>query len=257
MTTIADFMERKDHSVRHITLIDPGKQSSEVAAGRAVAAVAAGSSMIFVGGSTDTPNEVVHETCLAIQQALEGESSNETGENKPPVVLFPGGAHALSPAADGILFMMLMNSTDARFLIGEQANGAPYIEQFGIEPIPSGYIVAAPGGEVGRVGSADLIEPDQIERVYQYALAAKMYGFRVLYLEAGSGAHTPVSVELIQAAKRVEGLTLVVGGGLRTPADVSKAAEAGADWVVTGTITEEEQDYSQLGMRLSEMISVL
>ena len=27
--------------------------------------------MIFVGGSTDTPDEVVHETCKSIQDALE------------------------------------------------------------------------------------------------------------------------------------------------------------------------------------------
>ena len=91
---------------RHITLIDPGKQSAEVATRRAIAAVESGSRMIFVGGSTNTPDKVVHETCESIQQAFElqtfaASQSPDSDEDtwKVPVVLFPGGAHALSPAA--------------------------------------------------------------------------------------------------------------------------------------------------------------
>ena len=90
-------------------------------------AVECGSSMVFVGGSTDTPDDVVHATCAAIQEALElrmfAASQDPTGEENRwdvPVVLFPGGAHALSPAADAITFMMLMNSTKREFLVGEQ-----------------------------------------------------------------------------------------------------------------------------------------
>ena len=109
---------------RHITLIDPGKQSAKTATRRAIAAIESGSSMIVVGGSTDTPDEVVHETCKSIQEALELQifaSSQDplSDENKwkIPVVLFSGGAHALSPAADGITFMMLMNSKSRKFLL--------------------------------------------------------------------------------------------------------------------------------------------
>ena len=47
-----------------------------------------------------------------------------------PVILFPGGAHAMSSSADGILFMMLMNSRSRQFLIEEQLIGAPLIDQF-------------------------------------------------------------------------------------------------------------------------------
>ena len=77
---------------------------------------------------------------------------------KIPVVLFPGGAHALSPAADGITFMMLMNSKSRKFLIGEQLRGAPYLEKFGVEALPTGYLVFSPGGKVGEVGEAELIQ---------------------------------------------------------------------------------------------------
>ena len=46
-------------------------------------------------------------------------------------------------------------------------------------------------------------------------MAAQAYGFRMFYLEAGSGAETPVSPELIKTARESCDLTLVVGGGIR------------------------------------------
>ena len=60
---LQNYVLDRSRGCRHVTLIDPGKQSSEVATRRAIAAIEAGSRMIFVGGSTDTPDEVVHETC--------------------------------------------------------------------------------------------------------------------------------------------------------------------------------------------------
>ena len=47
---------------KHITLIDPDKQSPEVAAQRALVAVECGTSAIFVGGSTDTGSNIVPAT---------------------------------------------------------------------------------------------------------------------------------------------------------------------------------------------------
>lgn len=247
--------------VRHITLIDPAKQSPDLAAKRAMVAVECGSKMIFVGGSTDTPDAVVHATCVAIQEAFElrmfAASQDPNSEESMwdiPVVLFPGGAHALSPAADAITFMMLMNSEKREFLVGEQIRGAPYLHQFGVEALPTGYVVCAPGGRVGEVGAAQLIQPTDVELVHAYALCAKMYGFSLLYLEAGSGAKTPVHSDLINKVASVEGLTLLVGGGLRTANDIRRAVAAGAHWVVTGTITEEATSLEELRQHLKELI---
>lgn len=249
---------------RHITLIDPGKQSAEIATRRAIAAIESGSSMIFVGGSTDTPDEVVHETCKSIQEALElqifaASQDPLSDENKwrIPVVLFPGGAHALSPAADGITFMMLMNSKSRRFLIGEQLRGAPYLEKFGVEPIPTGYVVFSPGGKVGEVGDAELIYEGQDDTVYAYALTAKMFGFKALYLEAGSGASTQVDISSIKSARQVEELCLVVGGGIRSGKQAASAANAGANWIVTGTLTEDASSMEELKQRVSEIVNAI
>ena len=249
---------------RHITLIDPDKQSPEVAAKRALVAVECGTSAIFVGGSTDTGSNIVDATCGAIQEALELAmfaasqlpDANEDMWNTP-VILFPGGAHATSSRADGILFMMLMNSESRKFLIGEQLAGAPHIAETELQTIPTGYLVCAPGGVVGKVGQAKLIQSDEIDLVTAYCQTAEMYGFTTIYLEAGSGASSPVSVDLIKAARASTRCTLLVGGGIRTPEQMKAAALAGADYIVTGTITEEFDDLNMLKSSLQSLLNVL
>ena len=261
--TTLEYVTSNSQNTRHITLIDPAKQDSNTAANRAMVAVECGSSMIFVGGSTDTPDEVVHSTCQAIQEAFElrafaasQDPESDESQWQIPVVLFPGGAHALSPAADAITFMMLMNSNTRRFLVGEQVRGAPYLEKFGVEALPTGYLVCAPGGRVGEVGEAELIQPDDVDLVNAYALTARMFGFKILYLEAGSGANSQVNPRLIESARTVDGLSLVVGGGIRTPEQAALAAQAGADWIVTGTLTEDASDLDELRQRISGIVSV-
>ena len=61
--TTLEYTVTTNGTTRHVTLIDPAKQDPHTAANRAMVAVEAGSAMIFVGGSTDTPDEVVHATC--------------------------------------------------------------------------------------------------------------------------------------------------------------------------------------------------
>ena len=257
-----EYVCRPRSGTRHAILIDPADQTPEVAAKRCVAAVSAGSSMILVGGSTDTDMDNVHETILAIKEALElvtwaSSQDSDTEEDgwNVPVLLFPQGAAALSPAADGITFMMLMNSTSPRFLIEEQVAGAPYIREAGIVPLPMGYVICAPGGRAGQVGQANLIESGETDRVSAYAMAAESYGFGLFYLEAGSGATRPVESDLIQAARKSCNLTLVVGGGIREGAAARRAAQAGADWIITGNLSEEFDDANQLEQVLSEFIT--
>ena len=247
---------------RHAILIDPADQTPDVAAKRAMAAVAAGSRMVLVGGSSDTDMDNVHRTVVAIQEALElvtWASSQDSGLEeknwKVPVVLFPQGAAALSPAADAITFMMLMNSKSPRYLIEEQVAGSLYIKKAGISPLPMGYIICEPGGKAGEVGKADLILSSETERIAAYATTAEYYGFKIIYLEAGSGAKTPVSPELIKAARKSCDLTIIVGGGIRDGDTAKIASDAGADWVITGNLTESFDDANALQNVLMEFIS--
>ena len=203
----------------------------------------------------------VHRTVVAIQEALElvtWASSQDSGLEeknwKVPVVLFPQGAAALSPAADAITFMMLMNSELRKFLIGEQLRGASNLEKFGVEALPTGYLVFSPGGKVGEVGNAQLINKGENDLVKSYAITAKMFGFQFLYLEAGSGASSQVDAESIKTARNVDELCLIVGGGIRTGQQAATAAHSGANWVVTGTITEDAEDMDELRQRISEIV---
>ena len=261
MGVLADYMCDTSSGTRHAIVIDPADQTPDIAANRALAAAHAGSSMILVGGSSDTDMENVHATIVAIKEALElatwaaSQDSDMDDSVQIPVVLFPQGAAALSPAADGITFMVLMNSMDQRFLIGEQVKGAPFVKKAGIEPVPMGYLICEPGGKAGEVGKADLIAPQQTERVEAYAMAAQFLGFKLLYLEAGSGVETPVNPELIKAARESCDLPIIVGGGIRDPQAARDASEAGADWIITGNITEEYDDASELQVVLSDLIS--
>ena len=247
----------------HIILIDPDDATPDVAAQRCVAAVTAGSQMIFVGGSSGTDEDNVHATVVAIQEALElckWNASQDAGLSETdwevPVVLFPQGAAALSTSADAITFMMLMNSRDTDFLIGEQVRGAPYVRGAGIEPMSMGYVVCAPGGKAGEVGQANLIESDQTDLVSAYAMCAEAYGFSIIYLEAGSGANTPVNPDLIRAARDAsDKLVLLVGGGIRDGATAKRAIDAGADWIVTGNLAEEFVDAHELQTTLQTFIT--
>ncbi len=63
---------------------------------------------------------------------------------------------------------------------------------------------------------------------------------RFVYLEAGSGAPAPVPVPLVRAVREVLSIPIIVGGGIRSGAEACELLEAGANGLVTGTITEEE-----------------
>ena len=93
--------------------------------------------------------------------------------------------------------------------------------------------------------------------VKNYAITAKMYGMSTIYLEAGSGAESPVSKDIIEKAAEITGLTVIVGGGIRDAKSAATAAIAGADWIVTGTVTEELSDNNQLRQLMREIISAI
>ena len=50
---------------------------------------------------------------------------------------------------------------------------------------------------------------------------------------------------------------MLVGGGIRTPQQAQLAAEAGADWIVTGTLTEDAADLADLRDKISAITNIL
>ena len=101
------------------------------------------------------------------------------------------------------------------------------------------YLVVAPGMAAGRVGMAQPLPRNDSKQVVSHALAGQYLGMKYIYLEAGSGASEPIPDEIIRHVRNEIDVTLIVGGGIRTPSEASKVVKAGADIVVTGTIVEE------------------
>jgi|Deesub1362A_J573_1020465.scaffolds.fasta_scaffold00109_56 phosphoglycerol geranylgeranyltransferase len=215
----------------HLTLIDPDKQTSKRASKIAKEAAEGGTKGFMIGGSRGISEEYLDTTVREIK-----------GVTDLPIILFPGDISGISPNADAIFFMSLLNSRNPYFITGAQAMGAPIIRKIGIEPIPMGYIIVEPGGAVGKVGAADLISRSDHERACGYALAAQYFGMQLVYLEAGSGADEHVPEKMITEVKKVIDIPLIVGGGIKTEEDAYNVAKSGADIVVTGTVVERTSD---------------
>jgi phosphoglycerol geranylgeranyltransferase len=219
----------------HMTLIDPDKQEPEIAGEIAFESFRCGTSAIMVGGSTGVERHGLDETLRSIKAKV-----------SIPVIGFPSGISGLSPLFDALYFLSMMNSKLPRHITGEQAAGALLTKRYGIEPIGMGYIIIEPGMKVGEVGHADPVRRDEIERAVGYALAAEYFGMKLVYLEAGSGAPSPVPARMIEAVKREISIPLVVGGGIRNSAAAAEAAAAGADVIVTGTVVEKRDGRDNL-----------
>lgn len=228
----------------HLTLIDPDSQSPRQAAAMALAAAKGGTDAIMVGGSVGAAGILLHETVREIRELTD-----------LPVILFPSSVAGLCENADAVFFMSLLNSRSPAYIVENQALGAPLILRYGLEPIPMAYIIIEPGGTVGFVGDARLIPRRKPELAAAYALAAKFMGMRMVYLEAGSGADSPVPAGMVALVKKLLGdVLLIVGGGIRCGDAAAELVAAGADLIVTGTGVEKSQDVTSFVFELTKSI---
>ncbi|HIP84203.1 MAG TPA: geranylgeranylglyceryl/heptaprenylglyceryl phosphate synthase [Methanothermococcus okinawensis] len=157
-----------------------------------------------------------------------------------PVILFPGNVDGLTPYADAVFFMSLMNSTNTYWTTLAPTLGAPTVKRYSLEPIPMAYIGVEPVKRtaVGFVGEINEIPQRKPKIAAMYCLSARYFGMRWAYLEAGSGAEYPVSDEMIKISKEISNINIIVGGGIRTPEVAYRKVICGADAVVTGTVVE-------------------
>ena len=165
---------------------------------------------------------------------------------KMPIIFFPGGVTQLNGHYDAMFFMSILSGRNPHYLIGEQAIAAPIVKDIGIETIPMGYLLLDGGTTttVEFMSSTKPIPMDRPEITVAHALAAQYLGKKFVYLEAGSGAKVPVSVETIKAVKKQIEIPIIVGGGIKTPEQAAERVKAGASFIVTGTITEKLENIS-------------
>ncbi|MDP7435417.1 MAG: geranylgeranylglyceryl/heptaprenylglyceryl phosphate synthase [Bacteroidota bacterium] len=185
---------------------------------------------VFVGGSLvtdDSTSRVVQELKRVLSL---------------PVVLFPGAPNQISGHADAMLFLSLISGRNPDLLIGRHVEAAPHLAKLQLETVPTGYmLIGDPPLTAAAYMSHSLPIPlAKPELAVATALAGEMLGLRCLYLDAGSGAGTPLPTETIGAIRDAVKLPLIVGGGLMCQEDLDRAWGAGATCVVVGSAVERE-----------------
>ena len=208
-------------------LIDPDKFEEQNAA-QFIQNLPGNASHIFVGGSTVEEGRTC-EVVKVIKTLCE-----------LPIILFPGDHSQISSHADALLFLSLISGRNPEFLIEQQVRSVEKIRKTNLEVIPTGYILIDGGKEtsVQKVSNTIPLNQKDIQQIVNTSLAGEYSGKKLIYLEAGSGAKTPVSEEVIQAVKKAINIPIIVGGGIRSAQQLQLAYEAGADLVVIGTAFE-------------------
>ncbi|MGI0024510.1 MAG: geranylgeranylglyceryl/heptaprenylglyceryl phosphate synthase, partial [Nitrososphaera sp.] len=102
-----------------------------------------GASAILIGGSSAIDQLELAKVVSQVKEKI-----------KIPVILFPGNVTGVSPKADAILFSSLLNSENPYFMTGAQALGALAVKKYGIEPLPTAYIIVGEGTAAWFVGRA-------------------------------------------------------------------------------------------------------
>ena len=218
----------------HLSLIDPEEVYNKPDLLERIVNIInrSGSLGIMVGGSTIYDRNVIDDVIKKVKS-----------RSSLPVIIFPNDITSISPYADAIWFMSLLNSLNPYYITGAQMRAAPVIMKMKIEPLSMAYIIVGEGKTVGYMGYAHPIPYDEPMIAVSYALAAEFMGFDFIYLEAGSGASKHVREELVYVIKKyLRKSKLIVGGGIRTYNDAFNITKAGADIVVTGNILEENPE---------------
>ena len=222
----------KDKGAGFIILIDPDRKNDKKLETLVENANRSDVDAIFVGGSLMMDGGY-HDRVARIKDVA-----------KIPVIFFPGGVGQINEYYDAMLFMSVISGRNPHYLIGEQVIAAPIVKDLALEAIPTGYMLLD-GGSATTVEfmSGSLPIPlDRPDIAVAHALAGQYLGMKLLYLEAGSGAKYPVPIETIKQVASETNVSLIVGGGIRTPKAAAERVKAGASFIVAGTAIEKSSE---------------
>jgi len=227
---IIDIFQKRQKQIA--VLVDPDKQTDNQHEKIAKIAQTAGVDFFFVGGSLLTSDSLYR--CIRTLK-----------ENSDiPVILFPGNTYQVSRNADAMLFLSLISGRNPDMLIGMHVIAAPYVKLSGIETMPTGYMLIDSGKptSVSYMSNSFPIPNDKKDIAACTAMAGEMLGLRLIFMDAGSGARTPVPPEMIQFVKDSIDVPLLVGGGIRSTKVAKESLQAGADIIVVGNRFEDKPE---------------
>ncbi len=184
----------------------------------------------FIGGSL-----IVNDMLDKVLEILKKES-------RIPLILFPGNSMQLSYKADAILFLSLISGRNPELLIGHHVISAPYLKLSQLEIISTGYMIIDGGVNttVGYMSNTFPIPKDKTDIAACTAIAGEMLGLKTIFLDAGSGAHFPVTKNMIETIKGSVNVPIIVGGGIKNAEKAYENISAGADVVVIGNAVEKD-----------------
>jgi geranylgeranylglyceryl phosphate synthase family protein len=213
-------------------LVDPARTAADDAVELARRAALEGAAVLLIGnsfGPADEGGQVV--------------SALRVGAGNLPIVQFPATAAQLSAAVDAVLLLSLVSGRNAQYLIEEHVRAVPFFDRYpAVQAISTAYCLVD-GGRLTSVEAVSQTRPlpgDKPELVHAHVRAGALLGMQATYLDAGSGAVRAVAPSLVRAARDAATGPLFVGGGVRTADGVRAARDAGADFVVVGTLFERD-----------------
>jgi len=108
--------------------------------------------------------------------------------------------------------------------------------------MPTGYMVVDGGAPttVSYISNAAPIPSNKHEIAMCTAMAGEMLGMKLIYMDAGSGAQTPISEAMISAVAGSIDIPLIVGGGITDPEKAYLNCKAGANMIVIGNAIEKD-----------------
>ena len=211
-------------------LIDPDKVTPESLLLTIDYAVKANTDYIFFGGSL-LVNDAFAECIDVIKSYC-----------NIPVVIFPGSILQIDPKADAILYLSLLSGRNPELLIGQQVAAAPALRNSGLEIISTGYLLIDGGNAttVSYISNTLPIPHDKNDIAVCTAWAGEMLGFKLIYLDTGSGAMKTVSESMVTQVSSNISLPLIVGGGINTASKAAALCKSGADIIVVGSACEKD-----------------
>jgi putative glycerol-1-phosphate prenyltransferase len=233
VTTTLEYLldVRARRGAGYLTLLDPDRLSLDELESRAQLCADAGADAILVGTSLMLSASSNTKLFDRLRQAVE-----------IPVISFPGDAGQVVGSAHAILFLSMVSGRNAELLIGQHVRAAPLLKDAGVEVIPTAYMLIESGTltSVEYISATRPIPRGKDDIAMAHALAAQYLGMKLVYLETGSGAAASVPASMIQAVSQYVDLPVIVGGGVRDPEAAREKVEAGAAFVVTGTVVEDD-----------------
>ncbi len=221
-----------DKSARQFAvLIDPDKHSGDELFDFLQHVREAAPDFVFLGGSLVYKSSI-EETARKIKAVVEC-----------PVILFPGHFNQLTDDVDAVLLLSLISGRNADTLIGQHVLAAPQLKRLNAQIVSTGYMLIDGGRptSVSYMSHSQPIPHDKEDIAVCTALAGQYLGMSVIYMDAGSGASTPLSSRMVKSVAEQIDVPLIVGGGIRNAQKLTELWDAGANLVVIGNGLEEKR----------------